>query len=202
MAAVLGGTQSLHTNGKDEALALPTEESARTALRTQQIIAFESGVADTVDPLAGSYFVEYLTGELARRAELLIEEIDALGGAVHAIERGFYQQRIAASAYDWQKKVESKEEIVVGVNEFAVAEPIHSDVLKIDARLEREQIERLQHLRGSREPTAVERSVAAVERTARDGGNVMPAIITAVESMVTLGEISDTLRRVFGEYHE
>lgn len=202
MAAVLGGTQSLHTNGKDEALALPTEESARTALRTQQIIAYESGMADTVDPLAGSYFIEYLTSELERRSSALIDEIDALGGAVRAIETGFYQDRIATSAYEWQKKVERKEEIVVGVNEFIVEETLHPDVLRIDPTLEREQTARVRAVRDRRDAATAKNALQRVEQTARDGGNMMPAIIAAVESLATLGEISDVMRVVFGEYHE
>ncbi len=200
MAAVLGGTQSLHTNGKDEALALPTESSARTALRTQQVIAYESGIADTVDPLAGSYYVEYLTNELVTRSRLLMKEVDALGGAVHAIEQGFYQDRIARSAYEFQKKVESKEEIIVGVNQFALKEPISSDTLRIDPKLEREQIERLQAVRASRDAVTTTKAIAHVEEAAKSGINLMPPIIDAVESMVTLGEISDAMRRAFGEY--
>jgi methylmalonyl-CoA mutase N-terminal domain/subunit len=202
MAAVLGGTQSLHTNGKDEALALPTEEAARTALRTQQIIAFESGIADTVDPMAGSYFVEYLTSELMIRSQELIEQIDTLGGAVKAIEGGFYQDRIAMSAYEWQKKVETKEEIVVGVNEFVTEEVSAPDVLKIDPKLEREQVERVHSLRSRRDQKATDTSLEAIERAARDGSNLIPPIIAAVESFATLGEISDMMRRVFGEFKE
>jgi methylmalonyl-CoA mutase N-terminal domain/subunit len=202
MAAVLGGTQSLHTNGKDEALALPTEESARTAIRTQQIIAYESGIADTVDPMAGSYFVEYLTSELKRRSMVLIAEIDAIGGAVKAIESGFYQDQIARSAYEWQKKVERKAEIVVGVNEFVTEESSVPDVLRIDPKLEREQTERVRAVRERRDQAKTEAAIGKVERAARDGENLIPHIVTAVESFATLGEISDTLRRVFGEFHE
>ncbi len=202
MAAVLGGTQSLHTNGKDEALALPTEESARTAIRTQQIIAYESGIADTVDPMAGSYFVEYLTSELKRRSLALIAEVDSIGGAVKAIEGGFYQDSIARSAYEWQKKVEAKEEIVVGVNEFVTEESSVPDVLRIDPKLEREQTERVRAVREHRDQAKTDAAIAKVEQTARDGENLMPHILTAVESFATLGEISDTLRRVFGEFHE
>ncbi len=200
MAAVLGGTQSLHTNGKDEALALPTEEAARTALRTQQIIAFESGIADTVDPMAGSYFVEYLTAELMRRAETLMCEIDAIGGAVRAIEAGFFQERIAQSAYEFQKKVETKEAIVVGVNEFVTEELIAPETLRIDPELEARQIAQVQNLRERRDKKAAAESLLSVERAARDGQNLMPHLIHAVENFATLGEISDALRRVFGEY--
>jgi len=200
MAAVLGGTQSLHTNGKDEALALPTEENARTALRTQQIIAFESGIADTVDPMAGSYFVEYLTSELMRRAEALMSEIDAMGGAVHAIEAGFFQDKIAQSAYNFQKKVEIKEEMVVGVNEFVSDEFTIPDTLRIDPELEAKQIERVRLLRATRDQKLAEKATFAVENAARQNENLMPHLIHAVESKATLGEISDALRRVFGEY--
>jgi methylmalonyl-CoA mutase N-terminal domain/subunit len=200
MAAVLGGTQSLHTNGKDEALALPTEASARTALRTQQVIAYESGIGDTVDPMAGSYYVEYLTNELVDRSRALMKEVEALGGAVHAIERGFYQDCIAKSAYEFQKKVESKEEIIVGVNQFAMKETLAMDTLKIDPKLEREQVARLQAVRASRDSALAARNVSLVESVAREGTNLMPPIIAAIESMATLGEISDAMRRAFGEY--
>jgi methylmalonyl-CoA mutase, N-terminal domain len=197
---VLGGTQSLHTNGKDEALALPTEASARTALRTQQIIAYESGIADTVDPMAGSYFVEYLTSELMARSTKLIEEIDALGGAVQSIESSFYQDRIAESAYRFQKQVETKEAIVVGVNEF-VTEELHApETLRIDPALEREQIERVCALRERRDQVMTDMALGLVEQAARGNENLMPPIINAVESYATLGEISDAMRRVFGEF--
>ena len=200
MAAILGGTQSLHTNGKDEALALPTEEAARTALRTQQILAYESGIADTVDPMAGSYFIEYLTSELMRRSMELIEEIDGIGGAVRAIEAGFYQERIAQSAYEFQKKVETKEEIVVGVNEFVTEEVDAPDTLKIDPKLEREQVERVRALRHKRDNALTKKALADVERAAKEGQNLMPPLIVAVERFATLGEISDAMRRVFGEF--
>ena len=200
MSAVLGGTQSLHTNGKDEALALPTEESARTALRTQQIIAYESGIADTVDPLAGSYYIEYLTSELERRAIPIIEEIDALGGSVKAIEAHFLQDQIAKSAYEFQKKVETKEEIVVGVNEFTESGTDQPITLKMDPNLERDQVARVQALRNKRDNTKTQSAIAEVEQSAKDGSNLMPHILNAVESYATLGEISDAMRRVFGEY--
>lgn len=200
MAAVLGGTQSLHTNAKDEALALPTAEAARTALRTQQVIAFESGIADTVDPMAGSYFVEYLTDEIVKRSSELIQQIDALGGAVKAIEAGFYQDRIARSAFEFQKKVDAKEEIVVGVNEFTEAEEVEPEILRIDPKLEQEQVARLQALRARRDQGAVTHSLTGLEAAARDGANVLPHILTSVENLATLGEIADTLRTVFGEF--
>jgi methylmalonyl-CoA mutase N-terminal domain/subunit len=200
MAAVLGGTQSLHTNGKDEALALPTEESARTALRTQQIIAYESGIADTVDPMAGSYFVEYLTSELEKRSLELIQKIDALGGSVKAIEAHFLQDEIARSAYEFQKKVETKEEIVVGVNQFIDSGADQPVTLKMDPNLERDQIARVKALREKRDNAKTHAAIAEVERSAKDGSNLMPHILNAVESYATLGEISDAMRRVFGEY--
>jgi len=200
MAAVLGGTQSLHTNGKDEALALPTEESARTALRTQQIIAYESGIADTVDPLAGSYYIEYLTSELMERSKQLIAQIDSMGGAVTAIEKSFYQDRIAQSAYDFQKRVEVKEEIVVGVNAFVTEETHVPDTLKIDPALEIAQVERVRALRQERNQEATDSALLKVEQAAREGENLMPHIVGAVESLATLGEISDAMRKVFGEF--
>ncbi len=200
MSAVLGGTQSLHTNGKDEALALPTEASARTALRTQQIIAHESGIADTVDPMAGSYYIEYLTSELEKRSLELIEKIDALGGSVKAIEINFLQDEIAQSAYEFQKKVETKEEVVVGVNEFTDSKNEDSATLTIDPNLERDQIARVQALRNKRDNPKTQAAIAEVERSARDGSNLMPHIVNAVESYATLGEISDAMRKVFGEY--
>ncbi len=200
MAAVLGGTQSLHTNSKDEALALPTADAARTALRTQQVIAYESGIADTVDPLAGSYYVEHLTEELYNRSLELIKQIDDLGGAVKAIEAGFYQERIARSAFEWQKKVDAKEEIVVGVNEFIEAESVEPEILKIDPKLEKEQVTRLQALRTRRDNAKTMSSLAALEAAARDGSNLMPHIIHSIEVDGTLGEIADTMRKVFGEY--
>jgi hypothetical protein len=194
MAAVLGGTQSLHTNAKDEALALPTEEAARTALRTQQVIAYESGIADTVDPLAGSYYVEYLTDELEKKSLELIAQIDALGGAVKAIEAGFYQDRIASSAFDFQKKVDAKEEVVVGVNEFMEDETSEPDTLKIDPKLEAEQKGRVAALRARRDAKASAKALAEVKQAATSGENLMPRIISAVENYATLGEIADSMR--------
>ncbi|HYM20701.1 MAG TPA: methylmalonyl-CoA mutase family protein [Candidatus Kapabacteria bacterium] len=200
MAAVLGGTQSLHTNAKDEALALPTEESARTALRTQQVIAYESGIADTVDPLAGSYYIEYLTNELIARSRELIGEIDSLGGSVKAIETGFIQERIARSAYEFQKRIEAKEDIIVGVNDFEEEEKLLTPTLKIDPSLEKEQIERVRALRAKRDNAAASKALGSVESAARDGSNLMPHIVSAIEQYATLGEIADAMRRVFGEY--
>lgn len=201
LAAVLGGTQSLHTNGKDEALALPTAESAKTALRTQQIIGYESGVADVVDPLAGSYYVETLTGELIRRARLGIEEVDALGGSVAAIESGWMQARIADSAYMAQQAIERGDRVVVGVNRFAEGEAgAQIPLLRIDERVEREQIARLAAFRAARDAAAIERHLGRIREAARGSENVMPHFIDAVDAGVTLGEICNVLREVFGTY--
>ena len=202
LSAVLGGTQSLHTNALDEALGLPTEEAALLALRSQQVIAHETGVTDTVDPLAGSYFVEWLTGEIETRAEAYLRKIDELGGAVRAIELGFQQREIHEAAYTRQKKVESGEEIVVGVNRFADDDEGHPPVLKVDEALERAAIERLEALRSCRDTAAAEKALEAVEQTARGEGNLVDPILTAVCAEATLGEISDRLRRVFGVHRE
>jgi methylmalonyl-CoA mutase, N-terminal domain len=202
LAAVLGGTQSLHTNGKDEALALPTAESAKVALRTQQIIAYESGVTDVVDPIAGSFYVESLTNELIERAKELIGEIDAMGGSVAAIESGWMQARIADSAYAAQRAIERGETVVVGVNRFA--ETAGSDpgiaLQRIDERVEREQIERLAAFRSARDLATVERRLNAVHAAAAGTENLMPYFVDAVDGGATLGEICNVLRDVFGTY--
>ncbi len=201
LAAVLGGTQSLHTNGKDEALALPTAESARVALRTQQIIAYESGVADVVDPMAGSYYLETLTNELIERATGLIGEVDAMGGSIAAIESGWMQARIADSAYAAQQAIERGEQVVVGVNRFAEAEsgtPI--PLQQVDERAEREQVERLRALRASRDSDAVTTALATVREAAAGADNLMPPFVNAVDAGATLGEICNVLRDVFGTY--
>ena len=200
LAATLGGTNSLHTNSKDEALALPTEDAVRVALRTQQVIAHESGVADTIDPLAGSYFVESLTDELEAKAVEYIDRIDALGGAVKAIETGFQQREIHEAAFRYQRAVESKEQIIVGVNDFQVAEDAHDDLLKVDLALERRQQEKVAAVRAERNAAAARTALDGVSRAARDGTNLMPAVLDAVRAYATLGEISDALREVFGEY--
>ncbi len=200
LAAVCGGTQSLHTNSYDEALSLPTELAARTALRTQQILAYESGAADTIDPIGGSYFVEQLTDEIERRAQDYIARIDDLGGAVTAIESGFQQREIQQAAYAWQQAVEREEEIVVGVNRFQVAEDEPIDLLRIDPAVEAKQLERLRALRERRDNNAVERALARVAETARGSDNLMPAIIDAVRAYATLGEISDAMREEFGQF--
>jgi len=202
LSAVLGGTQSLHTNGFDEALALPTEEAARIALRTQQVIAYETGAAQTVDPLAGSYYIESLTDEMERRAEEYITRIDAMGGMLKAIERGFVQQEIQNAAYDFQRAVESGQQIVVGVNEFQRENEPPTPIQRIDESLERKQVARLHALRAKRDAAKWQASLAALEARAKDGGNLMPAILDAVESWATVGEIAGTLRKVFGEYRE
>jgi methylmalonyl-CoA mutase N-terminal domain/subunit len=202
LSAVLGGTQSLHTNSFDEALALPTENSARIALRTQQIIAYESGVPQTIDPLAGSYYVESLTNELERRAVDYLDKIDALGGMLKAIEEGYVQQEIQNASYEYQQRVDKREQLVVGVNAFQVERETPVPLQRIDAALEHRQVERLRAFREKRNKTVWQAGIAGVENTARNGGNLMPAIIEAVNSNCTVGEISDALRRVFGEYKE
>jgi methylmalonyl-CoA mutase N-terminal domain/subunit len=200
LAAVLGGTQSLHTNGKDEALALPTEDSARLALRTQQVIANESGAADTIDPLAGSYFVETLTDELERRALEYIEQIDKMGGAVSSIEQGYMQREIQNSAYRYQQEIERKERVIVGVNAHTLDNEPVPETLKIQPELEERQKAKVAQVRAERAAKPAADALAEVERVARDGGNLMPPIVAAVRAYATLGEISDAMRRVFGEY--
>ena len=202
LAAVLGGTQSLHTNSKDEALSLPTEESARVALRTQQILALETGAADTVDPLAGSYYVESLTNEIEKQAWEYIEKIDALGGSVHAIEHGFMQAEIEQTAYDYQLALEEKRAIVVGVNRFTIEQEVRPDLLKMDIEMGKRQAAKVVALRQRRDNALVQQKLQALEQGATGTENVMPLIIAAVEAYATLGEISDTMRRVFGEQHE
>jgi methylmalonyl-CoA mutase N-terminal domain/subunit len=202
LAAVLGGTQSLHTNSYDEALALPTEQSARIALRTQQIVAFESGAPQTIDPLAGSYFVESLTNEIEKQAQAYLEKIDALGGMLKAIERGYVQQEIQNAAYEYQQQVDRLEAVVVGVNRFTVDQEHAVPIQRIDENLERKQVERLKAMRARRDPGPWKDSLKQVEEAARQGSNVMPYIVRAVEAHATVGEISDTMRKVFGEYKE
>lgn len=201
-AAVLGGTQSLHTNGFDEALGLPTERSARLALRTQQVIGYESGVADSIDPLAGSYFVEHLTDEIERRATEYIEKIDAMGGSVKAIEAHFIQNEIAQAAYDAQLRIEQGQDVVVGVNQFQIEESPFSDILKIDESLRAKQVDRLNRTREMRNGDRVADALKTISVAARGTENLMPLILSAVEAYATIGEISDTLREVWGEYEE
>ena len=200
LAAVLGGTQSLHTNGYDEALSLPTEEAARIALRTQQIVAFESGAPDTVDPLAGSYFIEALTQEVEEAAWQLIGKIDAMGGSVPAIEQGFIQDEIARSAYEYQRNIETGEKIIVGVNKFAVKEEDSIPVFKIDDSIRHLQTEKINRLKANRDPAKTDQCLQNLNDKASSGENIMPAVVEAVENKCTLGEIADTLREVFGEY--
>jgi methylmalonyl-CoA mutase, N-terminal domain len=202
MAAVLGGTQSLHTNSFDEALALPTEQSARIALRTQQIIAYESGAAQTIDPLAGSYYMESLTNQIEANALAYLEKIEAMGGMLKAIERGFVQQEIQNAAYEYQKAVDKKEAIVVGVNGFALEHEKPIPLQHIDESLERKQVERLRAMRAKRDQAKWQATVKAVEDTARGTGNLMPVIVEAVQAHATVGEISDAMRHVYGEYKE
>ena len=200
LAAVLGGTQSLHTNGYDEALNLPTEEAARIALRTQQIVAFESGAPDTVDPLAGSYFVESLTAEVEKKAWELIAKIDAMGGSVAAIESGFMQDEIAKSAYAYQKEIESGEKIIVGVNKFTINEPPTNIAFKIDDSIRQVQIEKINTLKQNRDAAKVAACIDAIIAAAKGTDNIMPLVVEAVENKATLGEISNALRSVFGEF--
>jgi methylmalonyl-CoA mutase N-terminal domain/subunit len=202
MAAVLGGTQSLHTNSYDEALALPTEQAARIALRTQQIIAYESGAPQTIDPLAGSYYIESLTSEIEKRAAEYLGKIEVFGGMLKAIERGFVQKEIQNAAYEYQQRVDDEESIVVGVNRFEVEEEKAIPIQRIDPALETKQVERLRALRAKRDAGPWKAALAGVEEAARSGANVMPRIVTAVEALATVGEISDAMRRVFGEYKE
>ena len=201
MAAVLGGTQSLHTNSMDEAMALPTESAVQVALRTQQIIAYESGVADTIDPLAGSYFVESLTDEIEKRAEDYIQKIDAMGGSLRAIEQGYIQQEIQESAYKYQQAVEQQRQTVVGVNKFTVEEELKPDLLRVDESIQQTQSNKLAALRARRDNAAVESALNALAIAAQSTENLMPRILTAVEAYATTGEINNTLRRVWGEYH-
>jgi len=202
LAAVLGGTQSLHTNGYDEALALPTEEAAGIALRTQQIIACESGVPNTIDPVAGSYAIESLTNQIEAAVQSYFERIDKLGGMLAAIERGWVQQEIQNAAYEYQQAVDREDAIVVGVNRFEVEEEKPIPIQRIDPALEPKQVERVRALRGRRDAEPWKAAMQGVEDAARGGDNVMPKILAAVEVYATVGEISDAMRRVFGEYRE
>jgi len=202
LAAVLGGTQSLHTNSKDEAYALPTEDSVRIALRTQQLIAYESGVADMIDPLGGSYAVEALTDEIERKSGEYIEKIEAMGGAVKAIESGYIQGEIGESAYQYQKEIEAKRRIIVGLNQFQVEEEPLRNILRIKPEVERYQKEKLAKVKKERNNAKVKESLADLKRTAQGTENLVPPILEAVKAYASLGEVSDTLREVFGEYRE
>jgi methylmalonyl-CoA mutase N-terminal domain/subunit len=200
LAAVMGGTQSLHTNGFDEALSLPTENAARIALRTQQIIAFESGVVDTVDPMGGSYFVEALTDEVEAAAWKYIEQIDAMGGAVNAIEQGYMQKEIADASYKYQTAIESTEKVIVGVNKFTIKEEVAPPAFKINDSIRTVQTDKLNQLKNERDNNKVNTLLAELEQHAKDGTNVMPKIIEGVEAFATLGEVADVFRKTFGEY--
>ena len=200
LSAVLGGTQSLHTNSRDEALALPSEKSVQIALRTQQIIANESGVCETVDPLAGSYYIESLTNEIQRRAEDYIKKIDEMGGAVSAVDSGYMEEEIHESAYRFQKKVESGDQVIVGVNKFQTQEDLPSNLLRVDPAVREKQIANLKTLREQRDSDAVKGALAELKKVAQGTENLMPPIMDAVKKRATLGEICDVLREVFGEY--
>jgi methylmalonyl-CoA mutase N-terminal domain/subunit len=202
LAAILGGTQSLHVNSRDEALALPSEESVQLSLRTQQILAYESGVADVVDPLGGSYFVEHLTSRLEEEASRYIERIDRLGGALSALEKGFQVKEIQESAYRHQQEVESGRRVVVGVNRFVAPTPPISGLLRVDPEVARRQVERLQEVRRKRDNPRVKRLLAQLEDVARSEENTLPAILECVEAYCTIGEICDAFRRAFGEQRE
>ncbi len=201
LAAVLGGAQSLHTNSYDEALGLPTEEAATIALRTQQILAYETGVTDTVDPLGGSFFVEQLTDKIEAAARRYLEQIDALGGAVAAIEQQFIQEEIARAAYHYQRQVEEGKKIIVGVNRFQSGAESKPPVLQVDDRIRQLQVEKLQRWRALRNPEAVHQKLEALRQAAQEDNNLMPFVLAAVQASATLGEIADTLRGVYGEYH-
>ena len=202
LAAVLGGCQSLHTNSMDEALALPTEEAALIALRTQQILASETGIANTIDPIAGSYAIETLTNQIEQRAQEYLAKIDSIGGMIKAIEAGFVQSEIQRAAYDFQLAVEKKEKIVVGLNDFIAQDRRTIPTHRVDAEIEHRQIRHLEALRAKRDSAKTQSALAELDRRARNTENLLPAILAAVEACATVGEISDTLRRVYGEYHE
>jgi len=197
---VLGGTQSLHTNARDEALALPTEDSARIALRTQQIIAYESGVADTVDPLGGSWFVEELTDRIEEEAMRYIKKIDEMGGAVRAVEEGYMQREIHRVAYETQRRIESGEQIVVGVNKFRLENEVQPQLMRVDPELAKRQTQRLRELRQKRVNAAVQDALKRLRQAAEGPDNLMPFILDAVRVYATIGEICNVLREVFGEY--
>jgi methylmalonyl-CoA mutase N-terminal domain/subunit len=202
LAAVLGGTQSLHTNGYDEALGLPTEQAAQVALRSQQIIAFESGASDTADPLGGSFYVEQLTSEMEQEIKKLIEYIDHKGGSVKVIEEGYMQEQIAASAYQYQRAIEEKQKIIVGVNQFTTVESSNTPIFKIDDEVRLAQVEKLKKLKSNRDQQKSTACLQAIKEAATSNTNLMPLVIEAVENYCTLGEISDTLRSVFGEHRQ
>jgi methylmalonyl-CoA mutase N-terminal domain/subunit len=202
LASVCGGTQTLQTNSRDEALGLPTEKSATIALRTQQIIGYETGVADVVDPMGGSHFVEALTDEIEKRANEYIERIEGMGGVIPCIESGWIQNEIQNASYQFQKDMEAKKEIVVGVNEFIQDEPYPTDILKVSENVSRDQIARLKAFKAKRDPKKIETQLAKLRKAAEGDENLMPLLIESVESHVTLGEIAHELRKVFGLFKE
>ena len=202
LAAILGGSQSLHVNSRDEALALPSEESAQLSLRTQQILAYESGTADVVDPLGGSYYIEHLTNELEAQASEYIGRIDSLGGAVSAIEQGFQMREIGEAAYRHRQEVETGDRTIVGVNRFVTEEPPIEGLMRVDEEAARSQVERLEHLRRERDNGQVRSALGRLDEAARSDANAVPAILECVESYCTLGEVSEVLRNVFGEQKE
>jgi methylmalonyl-CoA mutase N-terminal domain/subunit len=202
MAAVLGGTQSLHTNSLDETYALPTEQAVTIALRTQQIIAYESGVDRVADPLAGSYYIEYLTDEMEKRALAYIQRIDEMGGMLRAVEEGLPQKEIAESAFRYQREIESRDRVIVGVNDFSTEEEAPIPILKIDETVARAQKARLESVRAERSGDKVNETLGRVERACREGANVMPSILDAVKAYATLGEVCDVFRKVWGQYRE
>ncbi|MBC8525928.1 MAG: methylmalonyl-CoA mutase family protein [Candidatus Cloacimonetes bacterium] len=202
LAAILGGTQSLHTNSRDEALALPNEDSVRTALRTQQIVAYESGVANTIDPLAGSYYIESITNKIEKKAMDYIKKIDELGGMIEAIEKGYVQKQIQDSAYKYQKQIENDERIIVGVNKFVSNEKPEQDILKVNEQIEKYQIEKLKEVKKQRDNDKVKRSLERIRQDAKSSNNLIPAFLDAIKTYTTLGEICDVLRNEFGEYKE
>jgi methylmalonyl-CoA mutase N-terminal domain/subunit len=202
LAAVLGGTQSLHTNSFDEALCLPTEKAVKIALRTQQIIAHESGAADTVDPLAGSYYVEWLTNKMEEEAEIYFDKIEALGGVIPAIKANFFQKEIANASYKYQREVEARDRIIVGVNDVQVREPCATPLLKIDEDVAREQIENLQRLREQRSNEKVQAKLEALKEAAKGTENLMPYIMDAIREYASIGEVMAALKDIFGVYRE
>jgi methylmalonyl-CoA mutase N-terminal domain/subunit len=202
LAAVLGGTQSLHCNGRDEALSLPTEDAARIALRTQQVIASETGVANTVDPVGGSYTIEAMTNRLESEARAILERIDRMGGTLAAIEAGVVQREIQDAAYTAQQAIDRGEAVVVGVNRFEDDSGPSIEIFRVDPEVERGQVDRVRAVRAGRSAADWQAAIDAVDRAARDGGNLVPPIVAAVEAHATLGEIADAMRRVFGEYVE
>jgi methylmalonyl-CoA mutase N-terminal domain/subunit len=203
LAAVLGGTQSLHTNSFDEALCLPGEQAVRVALRTQQIIAHESGAANTTDPLAGSYYIEALTNEMEEKAMDYIQKVDDMGGAIAAIEKGFFQKEIADSSYKYQREVDEKKRVIVGVNDYKIEkEKLPIELLRIDPKVEKEQVANLQKLRRERDNRKVEEALSKLHRSGEKDENLMPPIIEAVKAYASLGEICEVLRQIYGEYKE